>query len=36
VSEDLASSTLDWYGTAFQVRRLDDATAGRIRSTIFI
>lgn len=33
---ELASSTLDWYGTPFQVRWLDDAEADRIRSTVFV
>lgn len=33
---ELAVSTVDWYGTAFRVQWLDDAEAGRIRSTVFV
>ncbi|MDX8036029.1 hypothetical protein SK803_38035 [Lentzea sp. BCCO 10_0856] len=36
VRAELASSTLDWCGTPFQVHWLDDTEADRIRSTIFI
>ena len=33
--EELGSSTLEWYGTTFQVHWLDGAEADRIRSTVF-
>lgn len=33
---ELASSTMDWYGTPFQVHWLDNAEACRICSVIFV